>query len=301
MIFSTYLTKFAAILPAVHISKAVNRRTLRALEAMARRMEPALRDAFLAAVRSARNDSTLSVLESAMATTDPAAAIREATGGLEFRQMRDTLADIVEASGQRATNDLQTITGTTLASFDVVNPHAVQYARTEVGRMIRDITQSTMEGIQNVIGDAVEQGYSPRESARKIQSMIGLTEQQTNWALNYESQLIADGATNVDERVQRYADRLLRQRALTIARSESLRATNAGQQAAWNSAVDQGLLPGDVEQQWMATPGACKQICKPMDGQTAPLNGVFITGDGRRVKKPPETHPSCRCGLALAL
>jgi len=301
MIFSSALLEYANLFPAIRISKQVDRRTLRALEALARRMEAPLRDGFLAAVRSARSQATLQVLEQAMRAIDPAAAIREATGGLEFRQMRDTLADIVEASGVKATAALGAVTGEVLGSFDVTNPHAIQYARTEVGSMIRDITETTMEGIQAVIGNAIEVGVPPRVAAVQIRSMIGLTEQQTNWAMNYENRLLDVGAVDIDTKVQRYADRLLRQRALTISRSESLRAVNAGQQAAWNSAVDQGLLPADVEQQWIASHNACKQICFPMDGQTAPLNGVFTTGDGRRIKKPPETHPSCRCTIALSL
>lgn len=283
------------------IAKAIDRRTLRALESMARSYEPALRDAFLAAIRSARRQTTLDVLEQAMRSYDPAAAIREATGGLEYGQMRETLADIVEASGAKATKALVPYTGSLIGSFDITNPYAAQYARTEVGRLITGIDRTTMEGVQAVIENAVVEGVPPRLAAIQIRDWVGLSEQQVTWALNYQDQLIGEGAVNIDEKVGRYADRLLRQRALTISRTETLSAVNGGQQAAWNSAVDQGLLDPNVEQMWIASPNACEQVCREMDGQTTPLNGVFITGDGRRVRKPPESHPRCKCAVALNL
>lgn len=306
MQFSQDLAPLGEIFPRwFKINKAVDRRTAAILERYARRMEPALREGFLAAIRSAKSKATLTTIEQAMKNIDPAAAIREATGGLEFRQMRETLAEIVEAAGARATNALITMTGGNLAAFDIVNPYAVQYARAEVGTMIREITQTTQQGIARLIGVGIEQGITPAQTAQQIRTMIGLTEQQTNWVLNYENKLLSAGSVDIDLKVDRYAAKLLRQRAQNIARTETIRAANGGQQAAWNAAVDQGVLPKDAEQVWIITDDEkiC-EICEPMpdmeENQHVPLNGVFITGEGERVKKPP-AHPRCRCSVALNL
>jgi hypothetical protein len=215
--------------------------------------------------------------------------------------MKDTLADIVEAAGQKTTAALPQegpVRGVTLASFDVVNPYAVGYARTEVARLIRGIDMNTREGIMNLIGNAIETGIPPRQAAKQIKNMIGLTDFQTQYVLNYENRLIADGASNVDAKVQRYADKVLGQRALTIARTETLAASNGGQQAAWHAAVDQGFLDRETEQIWIVTydERLC-EICAPMpemdENQHVPIDGMFLTGDGNYVRKPPEPHPRC--------
>lgn len=302
MLFSAELEQFSAIFPTISLAKRIDRRTLRALEALARRMEAPLREGFLAAIRSAKSQATLEVLEQAMRSLDPAAAIREATGGLEFGRMRDTLADIVEASGARATSALQQVTGQLIGAFDITNPYAMQYARTEVGRLIRQISDTTREGVMRVIENAIENGVAPRQAARQIKTMIGLTDQQAGWVINYENRLYAAGAIDIDAKVEAYAQKVLRYRSLNIARTETIDASVSGQQAAWQSAIDQGFLPADVEQQWIVSHDerVCEEICPPMEGQKTSIGGIFITGDGHRVKGPP-AHVNCRCAVALAL
>jgi Phage Mu protein F like protein len=303
MLFSPELQPYSSLFPAIRIAKRIDRRTLRALEALARRMEAPLREGFLAAIRSAKNNATLAVLEQAMRQLDPAAAIREATSGLEFNRMRDTLSDIVEASGVRTTNALKEITGQTLASFDITNPYAMIYARTSVGQLIREISDSTQRGIMNVIENAIENGVAPRQAAQQIRTMIGLTSQQTDWVINYQNSLYASGAIDIDAKVERYAAKVLRYRSLNIARTETINAVSSGQVSAWQAAIDQGLLPADVEQQWIVTDDnrLCPEVCPPMDGQKVPVvGGIFITGEGNRVKGPP-AHVNCRCAISLVM
>src|SRR4030095_11432615 len=222
------------------ILKTIDRRLLASIERIARSYEPALRDAFLAAIRSARRSASLEMIAEAIESMNPGQAIRAATAGLEYDRMRDTLADIVEAAGQKTTAAIQASAPPRpmmLGSFDIVNPYAATYARSEVGRLITGIDMRTREGIQNLIGNAIETGIAPREAARTIRGMVGLTEFQTDYVMNYQSKLIAQGASNIDAKVQRYADKVLRQRALTIARTETLGASNGGQQAAWQAAI----------------------------------------------------------------
>jgi Phage Mu protein F like protein len=291
------------------VSKAIDRATARAIELLARNFEPDIRDAFLTAIRSARSQATLSTIEEAMRSLDSAAAIRAATAGLEFETMKETLAELIEASGERTTQALRRKIdlppGRTLPAFDVVNPYAVLYARSEVGRLIRQVDMRTVQGIQNVIGHGIETGIAPRESAKQIKNMIGLTDYQTDVAFNYQAKLLAAGESNVGVKTQMYADKLLRQRALAIARSETIAAANGGQQAAWRAAADQGFLDKDVEQCWItAQDERTCEICKPMPGMKENLHvrlgGSFVTGDGRNVLKPP-AHVACRCTVALNL
>jgi hypothetical protein len=287
------------------IRKAVDRRTLARLERLARRMEPALREGFLAAIRSARQDITLQLVEQALRAVDPAAAIRAATGNLEFNNMRETLAQIVEASGSIATQALQRTTGTLMASFDLTNPYAAVYARTNVGRLISGITQTTQEGIQRLIERGLMEGIDVRTTARQIKNMVGLTGQQADWVMNYEMRLLDRGIGDIEGKVERYANKLIRLRANSIARTETLDASYSGQQSAWRAAQDQGFLDKDVRQIWIAgkdKPRTC-EICFPMpsmkENQNVKIGEYFTGSDGTRVLHPP-IHVQCRCSVALA-
>ena len=296
--------ELAAIAPSfARVAKAIDLRTVAYLERYARRMEPALRDAFLAAVRSAKNNITLETLENAIRSINPEMAIREATGGLEFSKMRETLADIVQASGARATESLVRMTGAiNAANFNMVNPYAVHYARTSVGNLIREITQTTREGVARVITHGMEGNIDIREMSRQIKTMVGLTSRQVDWVMNYEGKLLESGAIDIDDKVARYADKVLRQRSQTIARTESLKSMAEGQRGAWKSMVDQGFLPQDLLIQWNINQGACKEICEPMDGEQTELNGgYFILPDGSRVTTPQEGHPNCGCYLTAVV
>src|SRR4029434_6867188 len=105
------------------VLKAIDRATARAIERLARNFEPDIRDAFLTAIRSARSQATLSTIEEAMRSLDSAAAIRAASAGLEFETMKETLAELIEASGERTTQALRRKIalppGRTLPAFDV--------------------------------------------------------------------------------------------------------------------------------------------------------------------------------------
>lgn len=53
-------------------------------------------------------------------------------------------------------------------------------------------------------------------------------------------------------------------------------------------------LLSDLEQRWSTDGGSCPLICRPMDGQTVPLEQQFLAGDGGLVDHEP-AHPNCMC------
>ncbi len=96
-----------------------------------------------------------------------------------------------------------------------------------------------------------------------------------------------------DVKASKYADRLRRSRAKTIARTELQRAANEGQRQAWQQAVDAGQLEvAGAEREYLATLGG-HAICDDQDGIRIPWNGDFpVAGD-------PPIHPNCGCTFAL--
>jgi hypothetical protein len=58
-----------------------------------------------------------------------------------------------------------------------------------------------------------------------------------------------------------------------------MRASNEGQQEAWDQAVEEGLLTGNEQQEWIVTPDdrLCPE-CEPFDGCRRRLDGTFRSG-----------------------
>jgi hypothetical protein len=88
---------------------------------------------------------------------------------------------------------------------------------------------------------------------------------------------------------QRYADRLLRSRARTIAQTEIHQMNNIGKQKAWDEMYADGTILPDTYKVWSANFGACP-ICLDFNGEAVPVTQPFSNGD-----QQPEAHPNCRC------
>jgi hypothetical protein len=137
--------------------------------------------------------------------------------------------------------------------------------------------------------------------AKQIKSHIGLNEVQAKAVLNYRRGLIQRELkdASVDDLAEKYAARLLRQRARTIAVNESLIAAHQGQREAWSQAASKGLLnPDTTKRKWLPSLSPCARVCASMAGQIVGLFEQFITGMGDSVDGPP-AHVTCRCGEAL--
>lgn len=186
--------------------------------------------------------------------------------------------------------------------FDVTNPEAVAWARNRSNALVTNILADTRAMLRSIIGRAFTDGIPPRHAARLIRDVIGLTERDGLAVDNMRRGLAEQGVnpSTILTRIGAYADRLHRQRALTIARTETLAASNQGQQQVWQQAAREGFLdPQDAKREWIITPDErlC-DICAPMEGQAVGLNEPFQTGDGEYVMTPP-IHPACRCTLSM--
>jgi hypothetical protein len=97
----------------------------------------------------------------------------------------------------------------------------------------------------------------------------------------------------------RYGNRLLTQRAQTIARNESMVAINAGRSELWQQLHEDGHMPGSVSQEWdSALDMARCDLCKQMHGQRRKVGEPFEGPDGEKLMAPP-LHVQCRCVVNL--
>ena len=215
-----------------------------------------------------------------------------------------------------------------LMEFDRTNPEAVKWARTRAAQLVTEVTAETQKAIRHIIARAFREGIAPRESARLIRDVVGLRTDQTDSVLALRTRLLAAerkaartgrpvrvpvpggasstvpprglGADRISAILKRQAQRQLRQRALLIARTETIAASNAGQQELWRQAVSSGLLRGNELQMWTVSfdERLCP-VCRPLNGVTVPMGVPFQTSLGP-VYAPP-AHPNCRCAVVLSV
>jgi SPP1 gp7 family putative phage head morphogenesis protein len=149
-------------------------------------------------------------------------------------------------------------------TFDATNPRAVEWVKAHALRLIDDLSETTRNDIRDLMEDAFEGEFDTGDLADQLEELLG-------------------DAT----------------RAETIARTETMRASNQGQLEAWEQAKQAGLLVGNEQVEWITTPDdrLCP-ICEPLDGQTTALGSTFEV-DGDRISTPP-AHPRCRCTTGLS-
>lgn len=289
-------------LPAWIAKAAPTPSQLRALHTIANRMEPEFARNFLVAMRDLQDDVDWDQFVSAVQRGDTG-KVQTILNNLptESRLVGavDTMRRTFHAGGALATSQARgALDG---VSFTLTNPSAIQWAETNSARLVTQVSEETRTMLQRLAARLLRGDATVADTARAIRPLIGLTERDAQAVVNYRAGLAQSGVApiKIEAAAQRYATRLLRSRAKTIARTEVLNAASAGQQAIWQEAIDTGVVAhADVEQKWITSAGACPKVCEPMNGQTAPLGGLFQTGDGRLIPRPT-AHPNCRCGIVL--
>lgn len=190
-------------------------------------------------------------------------------------------------------------------AFDATNPEAVRWAETRAARLIVEVGRETRRAVREIVSRAFSEGIPPREAARLIKDVVGLTSRQAGAVAGLRARLAAKGvrAAEVQRRTSRYASRLRRRRALTIARTETMAAANEGQRQLWLQAKASGYLSDQDRRRWVVTPDErlC-EVCAPMRRATAPLAAdTWTKVDGTVVTLPLPAHPNCRCTHVIEL
>jgi len=269
----------------------------------AEKYEPALRRELLAALETLRDsvsvDEIVRALEGssaavaelvAAATLAPSAlAVLESMVSSASRAGTSWLLDFIETpAGRRGLPTGRA--GPFTIDFAAIDERASQWASQHAGELIKGIDDETRAAIRAVIARAPVEGITVDQQARLIRQAIGLNERQARALFNRYDALTRQGVSpaRIERQTNTYYQRLLRQRAEMIARTETRFAAQASQQAAWRQAAAEGLLDaGRSWQEFSALDDACP-VCRELDGSKYPVDDPG-----------PSTHPSCRCALIL--
>lgn len=261
------------------------------------RLEPALRREVARAFVRLRRRLTEAQILKAIETGDPF-SLRALTSQFsrDLQEAAHLLTTAVLSGAQTAASQVPALTTT----FTISNPMATRAAERTAAKFVTRVSGETRKAIRAVIADSFKNQISTVDTAKRIRSLVGLTERQAKAVLAREAANVARGlvAGKVKTLTKQYTEKLIRQRAEMIARTELAMASTEGQIAAWKDAKAQGLIGSDMRKVWIVTPDdrLCVR-CSPLDGETAPIDGDFQTEDGP-ISGPPR-HPACRCALGL--
>jgi SPP1 gp7 family putative phage head morphogenesis protein len=198
--------------------------------------------------------------------------------------------------------------------FDRTNTSSVAWVERHAAELVTEVTDETRKAIRKIITRAFVEGLPPRQSAELLRRVVGLHSRDEDAVANLRDRIVESpggkvfagktairvpekGMSNARLRqtLTTYADKLLNRRALLIARTETIRGSNEGQNQLWKQAVNAGQLPRTANRVWIATEDerVCP-TCSNLDGKIAKINGSFEGQfDG------PPAHPACRCTTGL--
>lgn len=266
---------------------------------LADRLAPQARGAFLRAMADVKADANVRAFLQALEAGDRGAAM----AAIKLGRLPARLSGVVKVLDKVFEQSGEVTSAHFELRFDLLNPKTLAAAKEHAASFVVETTQETQQAIRQVIGRAFAEGIAPKDLARLIRPMIGLTERQAQAVVNYRQDLLAGEASveSAAASAAKYADKLLRRRAETIARTEVIDASAEGQLAAWIDAADKGLLDiSQTSREWIVTDDdrLCPR-CLAMDGQKVSLDAPFVTPEGGAIDGPT-LHPNCRCTVGLA-
>ena len=181
--------------------------------------------------------------------------------------------------------------------FNAKSRDAQRWAKRYAGKRITNLNTETKRAVRKVVTDSIRDGVPPRDAAKQIREMVGLNRPQGIALRRYVGGLSPSLTTAAKEKAGiRLKNKMIRRRAITIARTEVIDSLSAGVEKSWQQAQGKGLLGKNAKKEWVTTPvGACA-VCRAMNGQIVPLAKNFESDLGPLAR--PTAHPNCRCGIA---
>jgi SPP1 gp7 family putative phage head morphogenesis protein len=187
--------------------------------------------------------------------------------------------------------------------FDRARAQAAAWATKESALLVTNVVEEQRITIRDYASRASMGEFAPRQMARGLRDVVGLTPAQGVWVENFRAREIASrmaqGAsfdqafTGSEAATARYHARIHRYRTEMIARTEIMRAASEGREEAWAQGLEEGFISPLWGKQWVTDNDerTCDQ-CGSLDGFIIGLNEGFPDGD-------PPVHPACRCDVIL--
>lgn len=237
---------------------------------------------FLRAVRDTVDGARFGALRDAVARGDYQAAIDAVD--IDEAAFDGLRAMILETYAQGGVDAITGVRWPGNVRWNSATPQAESYARDVVGRDITAITEDMRAAVRWTMGDGLAFGRSNNrialdivgrvgKSGKREGGIVGLNERQAEWVRGFREKLVAGvpvdsalltatdrkliergnlTAAQIDRLTQSYANRQLRSRGLTIARTERGLAVNMGTMEGYRQGAEKtGIPTRALEKEWI--------------------------------------------------
>lgn len=286
-------------------------RLLAKLERLMQRMRPDLVRAFLRTYEAIKRDLTDAGIRAYVESIDQmlgASIVPDKSVQAAFREVRLTLRAGVGDSFTSFSRDMpQGAVG-----FDILNPKMIEGIQKLESRVITEASTNVRLALRQHVQAGIEAGKGPRDIARGLRDVVGLSPSQEQYVRNYRAELESgvrgahrklrdkrfDNAKltpeKIDKMVDAYRKRWVAHNAETHARTAALDAQKLGQHLAWRDAVDRGDFPAErIRRTWVDSDDErVRPEHKAMDGET--VSGLETPFSNGQVI-PGQTDWQCRC------
>ncbi len=237
-------------------------------------------------------------------------------------------------------------------SFDMRNPVAEQRLAQQATGLIQGLTEEAEQIARQYLAEGLAAGQNPRKTAlellgrkaangRRQGGILGLTDGQASWVSRARLELkngdygqyltrkardkrfdgtirraMTSGkpltAEQISRITERYSEKLLRYRAETVARTETMEALNSSKRAAYEQTIAETGADADLSvKRWIATKDSrTRDQHRAMDGiEVIGLDAPFTLPDGSQMMHPCDTSMGapasqiiqCRCTYSVRL
>lgn len=197
-------------------------------------------------------------------------------------------------------------------TFRLQTPHILNWIEKRGAAFVTSSSIEQRQAIQALLAQKVLEKHTVDELARFLRPCIGLTEVQAKANLRYYDNIVTTlkkehprmKLENIQKKARdaaaKYAERQHRQRAMTIAQTETAFAYNRGADEAIRQAQSQNLI-GIVKKRWCTSGDdhVCS-ICQALEGMEIEMDKEFPF-KGRKLFQGqdllPPAHPRCACAV----
>lgn len=196
--------------------------------------------------------------------------------------------------------------------FNTQTPGILNWISERGAKFVTASTQEQKDAIAALLTKKMRDAHTVDELSRLIRPCIGLTEGNAKAAARFYDNIVANLRKEHPrmkpesirrkalDATQKYAERKHRQRAMTIAQTESAFAYNRGADDGVRQAQSQNLL-GIVKKRWSTSgdDGVC-DICNSLEGMEIDMDSEFAFR-GKQLfagqHMLPPAHPRCACAV----
>jgi hypothetical protein len=165
--------------------------------------------------------------------------------------------------------------------FDSTGQRVINYVRDQALSMTVDLTSNQMGVLRGVLDQSITNGWGSVKTGRAMRESIGLTTKQFDrFVTPYSKNLKLSGIPQeqIDKLVSRRIRNLTRQRANTIARTETSRAYNFANEESIKQAMDAGLISGGWKIWRTAGDDRVREEHMDMEGERVRIGETFSNG-----------------------